>query len=51
MKRFAFLAGFVLLTTVIAVPILLLKKDRGLPGGNEENIRYDINDYMASEGL
>jgi hypothetical protein len=51
MKRFAFFTGFVLLTTAIAVPFFLLKKGTAAPQDEEDNIRYDIDDYMASEGL
>jgi hypothetical protein len=51
MKRFAFFTGFVLLTTAIAVPFFLLKKGTAAGQDEEDNIRYDIDDYMASEGL
>jgi len=50
-KRFIWFTGFVLLTTVVAVPLILFKK-KGLSRPElEENIRYDIDDYMAAEGL
>jgi hypothetical protein len=51
MKRFAFLGGFVLLSTAIALPLFLMRKKRVLSEDNEENLRYDINEYMAAEGL
>lgn len=51
MKPFTLFAGFLLLTTVVAIPLLLLKKDKRLRFIDDENLRYDINDYMAAEGL
>lgn len=51
MKRIAVLGGFVLLSTVIALPIFLIRRKLAESGGNEENIRYDIDEYMATEGL
>lgn len=51
MKRFTFLGGFVLLSTVIALPFFLARKKPAGRGENEENIRYDIDEYMAAEGL
>jgi hypothetical protein len=51
MKRYAFLGGFVLLSTVIALPFYLMCKKMAERGENEVNIRYDINEYMAAEGL
>lgn len=51
MKRFTVLSGFVLLSTVIALPFFLARKKMAERGENEENIRYDINEYMAAEGL
>ena len=51
MKRFTFLGGFVLLSTVIALPFLLACRKSAERGENEENIRYDIDEYMAAEGL
>jgi hypothetical protein len=50
MKRFVFFTGFLLLTTAVAIPLFL---KRGKPAWQEadENIRYDINDYLAAEGL
>jgi len=50
-KPFTLFAGFLLLTTVVAIPLLLLKKDQRLRFIDDENLRYDINDYMAAEGL
>ncbi len=51
MKRLTFLGGFVLLSTVIAVPFFLIRRKLAERGENEENIRYDINEYIATEGL
>jgi hypothetical protein len=51
MKRFAFFTGFVLLTTAVAVPFFLLKMGTASRKDEEDNLRYDIDDYMASEGL
>jgi hypothetical protein len=51
MKRFTFLGGFVLLSTVIALPFFLARKKMAERGKNEENIRYDIDEYIAAEGL
>jgi hypothetical protein len=51
LKRFTLLTGFLLLTTVVAVPFLLLRKIKEAEPGRDENIRYDIDDYMAAEGL
>ncbi len=51
LKRFAFLTGFLLLTTAVAVPLLLLRKFKKADPNTDENVRYDINDYMAAEGL
>ncbi len=51
MKTFTWTA---LLATVIVLPILMMKKkDKEvlLPIQLNENIRYDINDYMESQGL
>jgi hypothetical protein len=51
LKPYTWLTGFVLLTTIVAVPFLLLRK-KGLSQRElDENIRYDIDDYMAAEGL
>jgi len=50
MKRFTFLGGFILLSTAIALPFYLMRK-KADQGENEENIRYDINEYIAAEGL
>jgi hypothetical protein len=51
MKRFTFLGGFVLLSTVIALPFFLARKKILRRVEDDENIRYDINEYMAAEGL
>jgi hypothetical protein len=40
-----------LLAAVIVVPILLSKNTKRVRSGNEENIRYDIDDYVAEQGL
>lgn len=40
-----------LLAAVIVVPILLTKNTKRVRSGNEENIRYDIDDYVAEQGL
>jgi hypothetical protein len=40
-----------LLAAVIVVPILLTKKDKRVRPRDEENIRYDIDDYVADQGL
>jgi hypothetical protein len=40
-----------LLAAVIVVPILLTKKDKRVHLRDEENIRYDIDDYVADQGL
>jgi hypothetical protein len=50
-KRFAWFMGFVLLTTIVAVPMILLRK-KGLSQRElDDNMRYDIDDYMTAEGL
>ena len=51
MKRFAFLTGFLLLTTAVAFPLFFMKKGKMARPDSDENIRYDIDDYMAAEGL
>jgi hypothetical protein len=51
MKRFAFFTGFLLLTTAVAVPFYFLKKGKLDQQEEEDNIRYDIDDYVAAEGL
>jgi hypothetical protein len=40
-----------LLAAILVVPVLLLKKARPDRPVNEENIRYDIDDYVADQGL
>ncbi len=42
-----------LIAAAIVVPIIMkMKKDKKLiPIQTNENIRYDINDYMESQGL
>jgi hypothetical protein len=51
MKRFAFFTGFLLLTTAVAVPIFLFKMGKACRREEDDNIRYDIDDYLAAEGL
>ncbi len=51
MKTFTWTA---LLATAIVVPIVLMmkkEKEHLLPIQLNENIRYDINDYMENQGL
>ena len=51
MKAFTWTA---LLATAILIPLILkMKKEKDglLPIQTNENIRYDINDYMESQGL
>ena len=50
MKQFAFFTGFLLLTTAVAVPFFF-KKGKTARQEADENIRYDIDDYLAVEGL
>jgi hypothetical protein len=40
-----------LLAAVIVVPILLTKRNKRVRPCDEENIRYDIDDYVADQGL
>jgi hypothetical protein len=51
MKRFAWFTGFVLLTTAFAVPLIMIRRGKLVRRRVDENIRYDIDDYMAAEGL
>lgn len=51
MKRFAFFTGFLLLTTAMAVPFFLKWKVQSGQTPADDNVRYDIDDYMAAEGL
>ncbi|MGA3244105.1 MAG: hypothetical protein ABSE41_05795 [Bacteroidota bacterium] len=51
MKRFAFFTGFLLLTAVVAVPFFLKRKLQSAWTPADDNVRYDIDDYMAAEGL
>ena len=51
MKRFAFFTGFLLLTTAVAVPFFLKRKIQFGQTPADDNVRYDIDDYMAAEGL
>jgi hypothetical protein len=45
------LKWFLLLATVLVLPVVVWKKMRRVNLLNDENIRYDINDYMADQGL
>jgi hypothetical protein len=52
MKKFTWTA--LLATAIVVVPIILMmKKDKEhlLPIQVNENLRYDINDYMEDQGL
>ncbi len=40
-----------LLAAVIVVPFLLTRKVRSVRTSEDENIRYDIDDYVADQGL
>jgi hypothetical protein len=51
MKLFTFLTGILLLTTAAAVPFLLKRKVQPGMAPADDNVRYDIDDYMAAEGL
>lgn len=51
MKRFALFTGFLLLTTAVAVPFFLKKKIQSGQTPADDCARYDIDDYMAAEGL
>jgi hypothetical protein len=51
MKPYAIITGFLLLTTAVALPFLLKRKGSSGERGSDENIRYDIDDFMAAEGL
>ena len=51
MKPLALLTGFLLLTTAVAVPLILRNKCRAASKESDDNFRYDIDDYMAAEGL
>jgi hypothetical protein len=48
MKRFA---AVLLLSSLVAIPLLLHRHARKLQVLNDENIRYDLNEYLAEEGL
>lgn len=51
MKRLAFFTGFLLLTTAVAVPLIWKNRTGSALKESEENTRYDIDDYVAVEGL
>lgn len=48
MKRFA---AMLLLSSIVAIPFLLHKHTRKMRCFYDENIRYDLNEYLAEEGL
>ncbi|MBE0555723.1 MAG: hypothetical protein IH628_00695 [Proteobacteria bacterium] len=48
MKR---LAAMLLLSSLVAIPLLLHKHARKVRRFYDENIRYDLNEYLAEEGL
>jgi hypothetical protein len=50
-RPFAIITGFLLLSTAVAIPLLLKKQENARGPESDENIRYDIDDYMAAEGL
>jgi hypothetical protein len=45
------LAIMLVLSTLVAVPLLLRKHTRKVRRFYDENIRYDLNEYLAEEGL
>jgi hypothetical protein len=51
MKRFAFFTGFLLLATAAVVPFFLTRKVHPGLTPDDDNLRYDIDDYLAAEGL
>lgn len=51
MKRFSILTGFLILTTAVAIPLFFKRKWMAAREESDDNRRYDINDYMAAEGL
>lgn len=51
MKRFVYVTGLLLITSAIAIPLLLMRRHHRGTNGLDENLRYDINDYIAQEGL
>ncbi len=40
-----------LLAAILVVPVILLEKSRRVRVRDDENIRYDIDDYVADQGL
>ena len=48
MKR---LTAMLLLSSLVAIPLLLHKHTRRMRRYYDENIRYDLNEYLAEEGL
>ena len=48
MKR---LTAMLLLSSLVAIPLLLHKHARKIRFYTDENMRYDLNEYLAEEGL
>ncbi len=48
MKR---LAAVLLLSSLVAIPLLLHRHARKVQSLDDENIRYDLNEYLSEEGL
>jgi hypothetical protein len=42
---------FVVLSTLVAIPLLLRKLREQTPPTDDENMRYDIEDLMVEEAL
>jgi len=40
-----------LIAALLVVPLMLLKKTRPSPPSFDESLRYDIDDYVADQGL
>jgi len=51
MKGLAFFTGFLLLTTAVAVPLIWRNRTGSARKESEDNTRYDIDDYVATEWL
>ncbi len=45
------LTMFVVLSTLVAIPLLLRKIQQQTPLADDENMRYDIEDLLAEEAL
>lgn len=48
MKRFTL---FVLVSSLLAIPLLIYKVRQRVPLATDENMRYDIEDLIADETL